>query len=297
MRGFFTGICFFLFFIAAPLAIVSYLINSFATPDYVKEKLRESDSYEAVAKSMPQMVGLPESDIAEISPEAKKDMEAFLAKEVTADYLQKKTEGAVDSVSDWLSGKTETAPSISLIELKEKMESYAKEKGYLVPEEVSKPLSTPVKIIEPNEGNLRLRDWFQLFQKTPLILGAFCGVLLAIIFLLAQGWKSKLRKLSLAFFVPGFLGLLSVLPVMFLFAFITGAATDQFKGPEWEGLAESIKSLLSSISTDVFKRMLVIYASAIIAAIILFIAAIFVGNKAKEPFKIPTQSKPTEPNS
>ncbi|OGY26027.1 MAG: hypothetical protein A2Z24_02850 [Candidatus Woykebacteria bacterium RBG_16_44_10] len=288
MKGFFTGICFFFFFLIAPLAIGSYLVNYFATPDYIKAKLLESKTYESVAKSVPQLMVFPEDEEGGGIPEDLQiELKGLLTKEITADYLQEKTEQVVDSTYNWFSGKTETAPTISFVDLKDKLVVYSNTKGTPLPEEVIKPFSEPVKIVNPdNEETKTLRSFSQLFQKFPLILGAVCGVLLLIIFLLAEGLKSKLRKVSLAFFVPGFLGLLSVLPVMFLFATITGAATDGLKGPGWEELTGSVKTLISAISTDVFKRMLMIYGSAIILAIVLFIVSIFVGNKAKEQPKV-----------
>jgi len=305
MRGFFTGVCFLFFFLIAPLAIVSYLVNSFVTPGYIKAKLVESKTYESVANTLPKIVGFPEEGQegdtgaeSSLSPELQKELKSFLTEEVTATYLQDKTEKVVDSTYGWFAGETETAPTISFVDLRDKMVAYANSKGTPLPDEIAKQFSEPIKIVNPSdEGSKTLRSFFQLFQKAPLILGGGCVVLLVIVFLLAEGWKSKLRKVALAFFVPAFLGLLSVVPVMFLFAVITGAVTDQLDTPDWKELAGSAKTLIQAISTDVFKRMLIIYGSAIILAIVLFVASIFLGNKAKEqPKFLPINQKPPGSN-
>jgi len=284
MRGFFTSILFFLFFLIFPLAIFSYVINSIISPEYIKEKLAESKIYTTAADSIPQLIKLPDEVQAEMTDQTEADFKEFLKKDVTADYLQNKTESFVDSTFAWLSGKTENTPTLDLSDLNGKLATFAKEKGSPLPEDFIEP--APMKF-EPTKDNLKIRQIFQIIQMVPTFLATASGVILLLIFLLAKGWKSKLRKVSLAFFVPGFLGLLSILPVMFLFAIITGAVSDGLREPGWEELTESVKTLISAISTDVFRSMLTIYVGAVIAAIILFITALFVGNKPKEPAKVP----------
>lgn len=219
-------------------------------------------------------------------PQGAEDLKAFLAKEITADYLKNKAESTIDYTYAWFSGKTETVPCISLVDLRGKIETFAQEEGLPLADEIENNFSEPIEIIRPDQNAQKIRMGFQLFQKSPPILGAVGGVLLLAIFLLAQGWKSKLRRVSLAFFVPGFLGLLTIIPIIFLFTLINSAVSDGLKEPGWKELVESVNVLLSSISSDVIERMLMIYGSVLVLAIILFAAAIFVGNKVKEQPKV-----------
>src|SRR4030042_3738684 len=124
MRGFLTGICFFFFFLIAPLAVISYLINAFATPDYIKAKLNESKIYEGVAKSLPQILVFSEGKEGEVrlvSLEMENEIKDLLTKEVTGVYLQEKSEQIINSTYSWFSGETDTAPTVSFVDLKEKL--------------------------------------------------------------------------------------------------------------------------------------------------------------------------------
>ncbi|HEX7456679.1 MAG TPA: hypothetical protein VF303_04415 [Candidatus Nanoarchaeia archaeon] len=294
MRGFLTFISFFLFFLIFPLAIFAYSINTVLNPGYIKEQLVKSKIYEAVSKSAPTLIKLPQEE-APPPEEVQKAFEGFLAKEITANYLQKKTEPVIDATFAWLTGKTEATPSINLSDLNEKIEVFAKEKNYPLPQEIRKPLSEPIKL-KPTAEQLRVRKVFQITLAAPLVLAAASGLLLLLIFWLAESWKSKLRKLSLALFVPAILGLPTTLALAFLFAVITGLVTDQFKGPEFAQLGDSIKGLISLVSTNFLKTLLIMYGSSLLVSLLLFIVSFFVGNKRKTTAEIPIKppgQKPT----
>jgi hypothetical protein len=279
MRGFFTFILFFLFFLSFPLAIFSYAINSILSPGYIKEKLAESKIYTNAAASIPSLIKSSEDVEAQMTDQAETDFKEFLKKEVTAEYLQKKTESLVDATFDWLSGKTEATPTLNLSDLNGKLATFAKEKGSPLPEDFIEP--APLKF-EPTKDNLKIRQIFQIIQKVPIFLAAASGVILLLIFLLAKSWKSKLRKLSLAFFVPVILGVGPAAALVFLGQVAIGLITDRLKQSQMEQLSESVKNLLSAVTSDLIRALLTILGLLLLAAAVLFVVSFFVGNKPKE---------------
>lgn len=276
MRGFFTFILFSLFLIAFPLTVLIYRVSSLMQPTYINNKLVESQIYTSTANTLPSIFSDKDDNV--LSPELENTLEEFVKKEITPEYLQGKTESFVKDFHDYFSGKTETPPSITFSELKDKLGVVTQEEP--LPEELDKFLSTTYKVNHA-EVTSKLRTGYQILQKAALPLGAISIVLLAGIFLLAKGIKSKLRKVSLALLVSSIFGLLSSLSLVFLSRIVSSVSNSALEASPLEKLSESIDKLISLIATDLALFPLIVFGSAIALALLLFIISLFVGNKAK----------------
>jgi len=293
MRGFFTVILFIIFFLTFPIAVITYSISSIVTADYLKNRFSESKIYTAVASELPEVITRSENgDDKMVSAEVKTELSEFIKKELTAEYLQSKTEPLVDDTFAWLAGKTETAPTLDLSDLGKKIEPL--EVSYLLSEGFSETISEPIKI-EP-KGSEQLRSVFQWSQIAPIIFSIVSAIVLLVIFLMAKGWRSKLRKVSLALFIPTILGLLTIASTFLIGNLLIGVATGKLEGSEFEQFSKPFNDLLIQIPLDVSVRMAVIYGVVLAVAFLLFVVSFLVGRKTQNLAKGSTTNEvPTTP--
>ena len=278
MRGLLTVILFIILFFSFSIAAYTYSINLVFTADYVKGRLDESKIYSAVANELPNFIGRsPGEEDGLVPKNIKKEFEAFVKKEVTGQYLQGKVEPFVDDIFVWLSGKTNTVPELSLTNLSVKLKKQPM--AHFLSDDINKVLNTPLKL--PLEERENWRSSFQLSQVAPVVLSIVSAIVLLVIFLMARDWKSKLRKTSLALFIPAVLGLITAGLLVFIGSVIVGMVTGALEGSEFAQFEKPLRDLLTQIPLDVSVRMGVIYGAALAVSAGLFIASFFVSRKTK----------------
>jgi len=278
MRGLLTVILFIILFFSFSIAAYTYSINLVFTADYVKGRLDESKIYSAVANELPNFIGRsPGEEDGLVPKNIRKEFEAFVKKEVTGQYLQGKVEPFVDDIFVWLSGKTNTVPELSLTNLSVKLKKQPM--AHFLSDDINKVLNTPLKL--PLEERENWRSSFQLSQVAPVVLSVVSAIVLLVIFLRARDWKSKLRKVSLALFIPAVLGLITAGLLVFIGSVIVGMVTGALEGSEFAQFEKPLRDLLTQIPLDVSVRMGVIYGAALAVSAGLFIASFFVSRKTK----------------
>jgi hypothetical protein len=256
MRGFVTVVLFIIFFFSFSIAVFVFAVNSIAKPNYVKGLLVESKIYSVVAEELPDIISNSKNGDDELVPqEIKTQLADFTRKEVTAEYLQGKIEPFVDDIFTWLDGETDTEPSLSFSDLADKIEPLGV--SYLLSEDFNEMISQPV-IFAP-EGNIQLRTGYQWSQALPIIFSGLAAIAIIVIFLMAKGWRSKLRKVSLALFIPTILGFASVASTLLTGNLLVGAAQEEVKGTEFEQFSQSINDLLTKIKIDISIKMEIIF--------------------------------------
>jgi len=278
MRGLLTVILFIIFFFSFSIAIYTYSINLVFQADYVKNRLSESKIYSAVANELPNFISRsPGEEDGLVPKNIKKEFEAFVKKEVTGQYLQGKVEPFVDDTFEWLSGKTNAAPELSFSDLAVKLKKQPA--AHFLSDDINKVLNTPLKL--PLEERENWRSSFQLSQVAPGVLSVVSAIVLLVIFLMARDWKSKLRKTSLALFIPAVLGLITAGLLVFIGSVIVGMITGALVGSEFAQFEKPLRDLLVQIPVDVSVRMGVIYGAALAVSAGLFVASFFVSRKTK----------------
>ena len=278
MRGFLIFLLFLVFFLAVPLAALSYSLNLALKPEYIKESLIKSKIYEATARTLPKLIESSNDEESPVSPEDLKILEDFAKNEVTASYIQSKSEEMVDNTYNWVSGKTEKAPSISFIDLREKFK--AETKAEVLPTELDQFLSKPLTI-EVNKNGQGLRRTFQIIRLAPLVLTAFSAMSLLAIFLLVSGWKSKIRDTSLALFMPAPIGLIVGGAIICISNLLTGIVKSSLEKSPFEQLIEPLRNIILTVANDVTKPIFIIFGIFLVVALTLFIISFFVGNNPK----------------
>ena len=270
MRGLLTVILFIIFFFSFSIAIYTYSINLVFQADYVKNRLSESKIYSAVASELPGFIERSrEGEDGLVPPEIKK--------EITAEYLQDKVESFVGDTFEWLSGKTSTVPGLSFADLAVKLKKQPA--AHFLSADITKVLNTPLKL--PLEERENWRSSFQLSQVAPGVLSVVSAIVLLVIFLMARDWKSKLRKTSLALFIPAVLGLITAGLLVFIGSVIVGMITGALVGSEFAQFEKPLGDLLTQIPVDVSVRMGVIYGAALAVSAGLFVASFFVSRSVQ----------------
>ncbi len=278
MRGLLTVILFIIFFFSFSIAVYTYSINSIVMADYLKSKLSESKTYSVIADELPDLINFSENGDDELVPEElKTQIGGFVRKVVTAQYLQNKIEPFVDDTFTWLAGETDTLPTLSFSDLGKQLEPLGV--SHLLSDDFNQIVSEPIEI---GEGNYQLRSLFQFSQIAPIIFSIVGAITLLIIFLMASGWRSKLRKTSLALFLPSTLGLVGVATTFLIGNLLVAIATDTLKSSGFEQFSKPINDLLVQIPLDISVRMATIYGIALAGAIIFFVISFFV-TREKEP--------------
>ncbi len=278
MRGLLTVILFIIFFFSFSIAVYTYSINSIVTPDYVKSSLTESKIYSVVADELPDLISSSENGDDELIPaETKAQLGGFIRQAITAEYLQNKIEPFVDDTFTWLAGETDTLPTLSFSDLGKQLEPLGV--SHLLSDDFNQIVSEPIEI---KEGNYQLRSNFQFLQIAPVTFSIVGAIVLLIIFFMAKDWRSKLRKTSLALFLPSTLGLAGVATTFLVGNLLVAIATDTLRSSEFEQFSKPINNLLVQISLDISVRMATIYGVALAGAIIFFVISFFV-TREKEP--------------
>jgi len=278
MRGLLTVILFIIFFFSFSIAIYTYSINLVFQADYVKNRLSESKIYSVVASELPGFIERSrEGEDGLVPPEIKKEFEAFVKKEITAEYLQDKVESFVGDTFEWLSGKTSTVPGLSFADLSVKLKKQPM--AHFLSADITKVLNTPLKL--PLEERENWRSSFQLSQVAPVVLSVVSAIVLLVIFLMARDWKSKLRKVSLALFIPAVLGLITAGLLLFIGSVAVGMVTGSLETSEFAQFEKPLRDLLTQIPLDISVRMGVIYGAALAVSAGLFVASFFVSRSGQ----------------
>lgn len=278
MRGLLTVILFIVFFFSFSIAVYTYSINSIVTADYMKSSLTESKTYSVVADELPDLINRSENGDDELIPdEVKTQIGGFVRKAVTAQYLQNKIEPFVDDTFTWLAGETDTLPTLSFSDLGKQLEPLGV--SHLLSDDFNQIVSEPIEI---GEGNYQLRSVFQFSQIAPIISSIVGAITLLIIFLMAKDWRSKMRKTSLAIFLPSIFGLAGVATTFLVGNLLVAIATAALRDYGFEQFSKPINDLLVQIPLDISVRMVTIFGVALAVAVIFFIISFFV-TREKEP--------------
>ena len=116
--------------------------------------------------------------------------EPFIKEEITAEYLQGKIEPFIDDTFAWLAAETNETPTLNFTDLGKKLEGSSA--AFLLSDDADEVLSTPIKI-QPSYTQ-ELKSSFQFLKMAPILFFVVSLLVLLIVFLMARGWKSKLRK-------------------------------------------------------------------------------------------------------
>lgn len=277
MRGFFTVILFIIFFFTFPIALFTFAFNQTFTPNLFKSSLYENDVYQILADEVPNLVTFDENKV-DIIPKIEKDkITAFLEKEVTKDYFQTKAETFIDDTFLWLEGQRPQAPTISFVDLKEKMKGMAV--VHILPKDIDGFISKP---IEPFKSQEQIKEIIKFVRIAPIIFGVLSMITLIGIVFLAKGWKSRLRRLSLAILLAVISGFVLYVPIVF-FATYTSEIIHTILGvAEPNPLLDSTASVLRELPNELGRRIFLELTISLAISIVLFIASFFVERK-KEP--------------
>jgi hypothetical protein len=278
MRGFLTVILFLIFFLTFPLAVFSFAVRPVLSSEYVKNRLSESKIYTVVAGELPELVEAQETSNGEdiVPDEIEEELKAFIKEEVTAEYLQAKIEPFVDDVFAWLSGETEEVASLSFADLNEKLDGSSV--TYLLTDEADNALAEPIKF-QPQYAE-QLRSSFQFLKIVPIIFSVASLLVLLTVFLMARGWKSKLRKLSLALAIPAIFGLITASMVFGMGNLSVDFAAEEMRNSDFERFAESVSELFGQIPVDIASRAATIFGVALAVSLGFFIISFFFKKKA-----------------
>ena len=145
--------------------------------------------------------------------------------------------------------------------------------------DITKVLNTPLKL--PLEERENWRSSFQLSQVAPVVLSVVSAIVLLVIFLMARDWKSKLRKVSLALFIPAVLGLITAGLLLFIGSVAGRMATGSLETAEFAQFEKPLRDLLTQIPLDISVRMGVIYGAALAVSAGLFVASFFVSRSGQ----------------
>jgi len=288
MRGFFTFILFLLFFLAVPIAVFSYVLNSIIKPDYIKPLLDKSKIYVTTANTLPKLLENPDEE-TQISLEDSQKLQDFVKNQVTADYIQSKSELMIDKTYRWISGDTDKLPSITFTDLKSEL--IIVNNNQPLPEELDNFLSKPLQM-DSLENISWIRQVYKINQILPQVILVFCSLLLLGIFFLASGWKSKFRDLSLAIFMPAPIGLIFGAAIQCIASLTTGAIKASLEESPYELLIEPLKKLITDISNDVTRPIFIFFGVFLGVSIMLYIISFFVSNKPRIVEDIPEKPTP-----
>lgn len=277
MRGFLTVILFLIFFLTFPLVVFSFAFSPLLNSDYIKNRLSESKIYTTVAEELPEMVDEQEETKKEAVPnEVEEELKAFIKEEITAEYLQGKIEPFIDDIFGWLAAEANETPTLNFTDLGKKLEGSSA--VFLLSDDADEVLSTPIKI-QPSYAQ-GLKTGFQFLKIVPIMFSVVSLLVLLIVFLMARGWKSKLRKLSLALAVPAIFGLITTAVVFGLGSLLVDFTFGELKDSDFERFSEPVSELFRQIPVDIASRAAIIFGLALAASLGFFIIPFFLKKKA-----------------
>ncbi|MEX0622169.1 MAG: hypothetical protein WD187_04260 [Candidatus Woykebacteria bacterium] len=277
MRGLLAVLVFLFFGLTFPIAVFTYAVTTVVNPSYVKSQLGNSEIYEVAADQIPNLIDREEEhDEKRVKDPTEEKFKKIILQEVDGKYLQSKVEPFVDDTFSWLARERQEPPQISFADLAERAEKLVKQP---LPTDIEKTLSEPFKL-EPDNANA-IKDWYRWFTLTPLIFGIISVLLLVGLFLLVKGWRSRLRRVALAIFLPTFFGFLGVGVGLFLGRILSGIASGLVADSRLPDLQVPVEEIVVSISEDITRTLLIIYAVALVVAIILFISSFFVDRESR----------------
>lgn len=276
MRGFITVILFLIFFLIFPLAVLSFAISPVLNSDYIKNRLSESKIYTTVAEGLPEMVEEQEETKKEAVPnEVEEELKSFIREEITAEYLQGKIEPFIDDIFAWLAGETSETPALNFTDLGKQLEDSSA--VFLLSDDADEVLSTPIKI-QPSYAE-ELKSSYQFLKIAPIIFSVASLLVLLIVFLIARGWKSKLRKLSLALAVPAIFGLITTTVVFGLGSLLVDVTSGELKNSDFERFSEPVSELFRQIPVDIASRAAIIFGVSLALSVLFFIISFFLKKK------------------
>lgn len=276
MRGFITVILFLIFFLIFPLAVLSFAISPVLNSDYIKNRLSESKIYTTVAEELPEMVEEQEETKKEAVPnEVEEELKSFIREEITAEYLQGKIEPFIDDIFAWLAGETSETPALNFTDLGKQLEDSSA--VFLLSDDADEVLSTPIKI-QPSYAE-ELKSSYQFLKIAPIIFSVASLLVLLIVFLIARGWKSKLRKLSLALAVPAIFGLITTTVVFGLGSLLADVTSGELKNSDFERFSEPVSELFRQIPVDIASRAAIIFGVSLALSVLFFIISFFLKKK------------------
>ena len=210
-----------------------------------------------------------------ISDEIEKELKAFIREEITAEYLQEKIEPFIDDIFAWLAGEISKTPTLSFTDLGKKLEDSSA--ALLLTDDADEILSTPIKI-QPSYTQ-ELKSSFQFLKMAPILFFVVSLLVLLIVFLMARGWKSKLRKLSLALTVPAIFGLITTAVVFGLGSLLVNATSGELKKSDFSRFSEPVSELFRQIPVDIASRAAIIFGIALVLSVLFFIISFFLKKK------------------
>ncbi len=276
MRGFITVILFLIFFLIFPLAVLSFAISPVLNSDYIKNRLSESKIYTTVVEELSEMVEEQEETKKEAVPsEVEEELKSFIREEITVEYLQGKIEPFLDDIFAWLAGETNETPTLNFTDLGKKLEDSSA--VFLLSDDADEVLSTPIKV-QPSYAE-ELKSSYQFLKIAPIIFSVASLLVLLIVFLIARGWKSKLRKLSLTLAVPAIFGLITTTVVFGLGSLLVDATSGELKNSDFERFSEPVGELFRQIPVDIASRAAIIFGVSLALSVLFLIISFFLKKK------------------
>ena len=276
MRGLITVILFLIFFLTFPLGVFSFAFSPVLNSDYIKNRLSESKIYTTVAEELPEMVEEQEETKKEAVPsEVEEELKSFIREEITAEYLQGKIEPFIDAIFAWLAGETSETPALNFTDLGKQLEDSSA--IFLLSDDADEIVSTPIKI-HPSYAE-ELKSSYQFLKLAPIIFSVASLLMLLIVFLITRGWKSKLRKLSLALAVSAIFGLITTTVVFGLGSLLGDVTSGKLKNSDFERFSEPVSELFHQIPVDLASRAAIIFGVSLALSVLFFTISFFLKKK------------------
>lgn len=300
-----------LFFVfLTPLFVLLLTFNfSGVSPTVLKNSLSEGKVYPQISNFIAESINTDDIEFKQLS--------GFITDRFTAEYIQQKTELAIEDSHDWITGESSIAPVVSFSELKDDLldknpallkelesmsaemkESDLKAETVTVNDEenmdnqiameaqMSEAVSSFSSIIN-QDFSIKLEPYlvgikgFYSFSKIllPLILVLMIGCLVFLGFL-AQNWKSRFKWIGSTLMVSGLIGFC----IVFFNNLLITVVTNYLSHSEEKGII----NLFLPATVSIFKTILDANNNyQLITSITLFIiaAGLFVGASLNKDHK------------
>jgi hypothetical protein len=282
MRGFAIFLSIFFLTFVLPLAVFSYTFNRFFTASYVKTQIEKAKIHELVPKALLYLSEQGEKqrqaegeEPTQVEPRGL--VEDELQKQLTAQYTKSKLDPFIDEAFLWLEGKRADPPVIDLADLKQKIQENVPQN--FLSEEERQFLAEPI-LIEPFKNMPALPSVVKIVRISTLPLAGVSLLLFLIVALVAYTWKSKLRMMALALFIPAVLGMILSLALFAAGGFLAGVVSGTLRD-NFGDFQAPVESTLHSAVSEMGLMNLAVFAALIVVALIFYVISFFVHNQPK----------------
>lgn len=284
--------------------LIATMLYGGVTNDSIKAALANSNAYAKVSSYFSQK----DAAVAEEN----QTFSDFASKRLSAEYFKDKTETAIDDVGDWITGKTQTPPGISFVELKNDLQQedpqlYENIQRITTAREMDEADLTEEQKKQYTNQIIHLRTFFHNDFTVPIgthlegfktvygYLGIALPVLVVIMLLClvviaihSHGLPNKLKWLGATFLVSSLAGLVFIL----LHELLADASTQVTLADQPDIVALMAPVLISVFNhyVDVFVAHQITTSTAFFGLSVIMLVAAFITRN-----QVPKNLKPLNP--